>query len=104
MKLLIVTIMTIVSLNATAYTITATNSEMIELGNEFRKYSSEDLGELLKYKCTSGDRELNCEFKYDLPEDYCWYGKYYAKATYVLDTHPGLRIVERSHETVWKAE
>lgn len=56
-------------------------------------YSEEELGELTEYKCAFSDLIVSCNYKYDLSEDYCWYGHFKAKVDFTM-SDPGFEILD----------
>ncbi len=71
---------------------------MVQLGNELKQQST-DLGKLTAYTCDAQTTTIECDFEYDLAEDYCWYGYFQASATYVIDNHGALELID--HQINW---
>jgi hypothetical protein len=79
-----------------------TDAEIRLMGESMRGVAREEMGELYKYSCLMSDNvEMKCTFKFDLPEDYCWYGAFEANAEYTLEAQ-GARLTTSDVE--WTAE
>ena len=100
MKNIIILLSLIASFNVYS-SINATNNEILEIANEYRYFSTEELGEILIMDCKEDGRDLKCTFTYDIPETMCWYGYYQLKASYFLDHH-GALIIHENHTLEWK--
>ena len=76
-------------------------SELIikQIADRVASYSHEELGELMEYKCSFKDLTVSCDYKYDLPEEYCWYGHFEAKVDFTM-SDPGFEILDFTVE--WK--
>lgn len=67
--------------------------EAKELAEAYRPLSTEDdLGKVDSAKCEKIKYGYACEFIYDLPWTYDWYGMFKADVTYKYDNHGGLEI------------
>jgi hypothetical protein len=100
MKKILITLALLTSLNVSAV-ISTTESEINQLAQELRYLSADELGSVLTASCVPNGYELDCTFTYDLPDDFCWYGYYEAKASYFLDHH-GALVVHEDFSIEWK--
>ena len=99
MKYFITSLCLLVSMSTLAQPISQT--EAIELANEFQSHASEEVGPVISASCEELDGiTYQCVFEYELPEDYCWYGSFKSSVTYGTDNHAALEIIESS--TVWQ--
>lgn len=78
--------------------------EVRVLGENMRSVAREDMGKLYYYSCLMSDNvEMKCTFKFELPEDYCWYGAFEGNAEYEL-VSTGIGASRISGDVEWTAE
>lgn len=115
MKLLITLYLLVISSIAFAE-VTMTSSDKINeqfifsdleirtLAEEMREVAQEEMGDLYKYKCLISDNvEMKCTFKFNLPDDYCWYGAFEANAKYDINVG-GVKARTYFSEVNWTAD
>jgi hypothetical protein len=99
MKKFITSLCLLLSVNSLAASMS--QSEANYLATEFQFHSSEEVGAVISAECVEDDAvTYKCQFEYELPVDYCWYGSFKSNVSYVFDNHGALEIVES--KTTWQ--
>lgn len=97
MKYFILSLCLLNSLSSFAAPILETEAHGLAV--DFQASASEEVGDVINASCVEVDSvTYKCEFDYDLPMDYCWYGTYNSIVTYRLDNHGALEIIESKTE------